>query len=91
MLRRIKRRVRCLWHQGGQQSRQATNAYVLHPPRHSEFNSRTVYQSDRIELLYVQQQSPADSAAAAAALAQRRKVVQERLLTTRGRWSLGAT
>ena len=41
VLRRIKRRVRCLWHQGGQQSRQATNAYVLHPPRHSEFNSRT--------------------------------------------------
>jgi hypothetical protein len=91
VLRRIKRRVRCLWHQGGQQSRQATNAYVLHPPRHSEFNSRTVYQSDSIELLYVQQQTPADGAATAAALAQRRKVVQERLLTTRGRWSLGAT
>jgi hypothetical protein len=91
VLRRIKRRVRYLWHQGGQQSRQATNAYVLHPPRHSEFNSRTVYQSDRIELLYVQQQSPANSAATAAALAQQRKVMQERLLTTRGRWSLGAT
>ena len=91
VLHRIKRRVRCLWHQGGQQSRQATNAYVLHPPRHSEFNSRTVYQSDRIELLYVQQQTPANSAATAAALAQRRKVVEERLLTTRGRWSLGAT
>ena len=91
VLRRIKRRVRCLWHQGGQQSRQATNAYVLHPPSHSEFNSRTVYQSDRIDLLYIQQQTPADGAAAAAALAQRRKVVQERLLTTRGRWSLGAT
>jgi DNA-binding Lrp family transcriptional regulator len=91
VLRRIKRRVRCLWHQGGQQSRQATNAYVLHPLRHSEFNSRTVYQSDKVELLYVQQQTPADAAATAAALAQRRKVMRERLLTTRGRWSLGAT
>jgi hypothetical protein len=37
VLSRIKRRILVVWHQGGQQSRQATNAYVLHPPRHSEF------------------------------------------------------
>jgi hypothetical protein len=91
VLRRIKRRVRVVWHQGGQQSRQATSAYVLHPPRHSEFSSRTVFQGDRTEILYLQQQAPADLAAAAAALAQRREVVQARLLATRGGLTAGAT
>ena len=47
VLSRIRRRVRVLWHQGGQQSRQAANAYVLHPRDHSEFRPGTVLQSDR--------------------------------------------
>jgi hypothetical protein len=84
VLSRIKRRIRVVWHQGGQQSRQATNAYVLHPPRHSEFSSRTVFQGDRTEILYLRQQAPADLAAAEAALAQRRKTIQARLLERRG-------
>ena len=91
VLRRIKRRVRVLWHRGGQQSRQATNAYVLHPPRHSEFSSRTVFQSDRVELLYRQQQAPAERSKAEAVLAQRRKVIEEKLLTTRSSRTVGAT
>jgi hypothetical protein len=53
VLRRIKRRVRVVWHQGGQQSRQATSAYVLHPPRHSEFSSRTVFQGDMLRFCQV--------------------------------------
>ena len=91
VLSRIKRRVRVKWHQGGQQSRQATNAYVLHPPHHSECSSRTVFQSDRIEVLYVELQSPADLAAAAAALAQRREAIQARLLAKRRGLTVGAT
>ena len=91
VLRRIKRRVRFLWHQGGQQSRQATNAYVLHPPCRSEFSSRTVFQSDRVELLYRQQQAPAERTAAETALAQRRKVIERRLLKTKGGGTGGAT
>ena len=49
-------------------SRQTTSAYVLHPARHFlEFSSRTVFQGDRIEILYLHQQAPADLAAATAA------------------------
>jgi hypothetical protein len=43
LLSRVKRRVRVLWANGGQQSRQAASAYVLHvPDPHSEFSARTV-------------------------------------------------
>jgi len=82
---------RVVWHQGGQQSRQATNAYVLHPPRHSEFNSRTVFQGDITEILYLRQQAPADLAAAEAALTQRRQTIQARLLERRGGLTTDAT
>jgi len=67
VLTRIKRRVRVLWHQGGQQSRQAANAYVLHPP-HSEFAGRTVVQSDR-EIYHVIEAPAAAVRAAQEALA----------------------
>jgi hypothetical protein len=43
LLSRVRRRVRVLWANGGQQSRQGTSAYMLHAPDpHSEFSARTV-------------------------------------------------
>ena len=68
VLTRIKRRVRVAWHQGGQQSRQAANAYVLHARSHSEFGGRTVIQSDR-EILHVVEAPAAAVRAAQEALA----------------------
>jgi hypothetical protein len=45
LLSRVRRRVRVLWANGGQQSRQGTSAYMLHAPDpHSEFSARTVIQ-----------------------------------------------
>jgi hypothetical protein len=40
LLGRIKRHVRALWVNGGQTSRQATSAYVLHAPRANTALSR---------------------------------------------------
>jgi hypothetical protein len=83
VLSRIKRRVRLAWHQGGVQTRQATSCYLLHPPRHSEFNGRTVsIQSDSVEILYVQQPR-GDLAAAQIALARRRAAIERSLLMNR--------
>jgi hypothetical protein len=43
VLSRIKRRVRATWANGGVSSRQATSAYVLHPPAaNTEFGPATV-------------------------------------------------
>jgi hypothetical protein len=75
VLTRIKRRVRLAWHQGGQQSRQATSCYVLH----SEFSGCPVIQGDRTEYLYVQQPR-GDLVAAQTALARRRQQIEARLL-----------
>ena len=77
VLTRIKRRVRVLWHQGGQQSRQAANAYVLHPP-HSEFGGRTVIESDR-QILHVIEAPAAAVRAAQDALARVRAARSARL------------
>ena len=79
VLSRIKRRVRVAWHQGGQQSRQATNAYVLHPGAdHTEFPTGTVNQQT-IEILHIQQPSGAVREAQEA-LARRAREMQQRLL-----------
>jgi len=77
VLTRIKRRVRVLWHQGGLQSRQAANAYVLHPP-HSEFGGRTVIQSDR-DILQIVEAPAAAVRAAQEALARVRAARSARL------------
>jgi len=79
VLTRVRRRVRVLWHQGGQQSRQATNAYVLHPRAdHSEFHQGPAIQSDR-EILHVVQPPPAAVRAAQGALARVRAARSARL------------
>lgn len=83
LLSRVKRRVRLSWANGGQASRQATNAYVLHPPAaHTEFAPATVIQ--RIEILQMDQAAPRAVMTAQAALAaireRRRAVVEGRLL-----------
>ena len=52
LLSRIKRRIREAGHQGGVRTRQATSAYILHPPAvHSEFDAATV--DKQMEILYV--------------------------------------
>ena len=78
LLSRVKRRVRLAWHQGGTSSRQATTAYMLHPPRHTGFTHWPVNLRSDSEILYVQQPS-GDLLAAQVALARRRDVIQERL------------
>jgi hypothetical protein len=82
LLTRVKRRVRLLWHQGGQQVRQLTNAYVLHPPaaNHCEFATATV--SQRIETLHIAATSGGEVKAAQDALARRRAAVTSRLRAT---------
>jgi hypothetical protein len=75
--------VRVAWHQGGQQSRQATNAYVLHPPadtsaEHSEFAGRPVPRE--IEITHKVEPTPAAVAAAQEALVRRRRSLQEQWL-----------
>src|SRR5215831_17261511 len=62
LLTTIRRRVRLSWANGGHASRQATNAYVLHPPANTEFNERTV--SQKLETIHIRQD---DSAAVAEA------------------------
>jgi len=79
LLSRVKRRVRLAWHQGGTTSRQATSCYMLHPPRHTEFNGCTVNIRSDSEILYMQQPT-GDLIAAQVALARRRAVIQARLL-----------
>jgi len=87
LLSRVKRRVRSAWHQGGASSRQATTAYMLHPPRHTGFNQWPVNIRSDSEILYVQQPS-GDLLAAQVALARRRAVIQGRLLA-KGRVAAG--
>lgn len=80
LLTRIKRRIRLAWHQGGLQSRQAANAYVLHPPAgHSEFPGGTVDQSDR-EILRVLEAPAGLVRQAQDALAAVRRGMEARLL-----------
>jgi hypothetical protein len=83
LLSKVKRRVRVAWHNGGQQSRQATNAYVLHAPDdpwagHSEFAGRTVPRE--IEITHRVEPTPAAVAAAQEALARRRQSLEEQWL-----------
>jgi hypothetical protein len=86
ILTKVKRRVRVVWHQGGQQSRQATNAYVLHPPAdpwagHSESAGQTVPRE--IEITHRVEAPPAAVAAAQEALARRRRSLEEQWLRRR--------
>jgi hypothetical protein len=83
LLSKVKRRVRVAWHNGGQQSQQAMNAYVLHAPadtsaEHSEFAGRTV--PTEIEITHRVEPSPAAVAAAREALARRRRSLEEQWL-----------
>jgi hypothetical protein len=83
LLSKVKRRVRVAWHQGGQRSRQATNAYVLHAPAdasagHSESAGQTVPRG--IEITHRVEAPPAAVAAAQEALARRRRSLEEQWL-----------
>jgi hypothetical protein len=80
LLSRIRRRVRVLWANGGQRSRQGTNAYVLHAPdAHSEFSARTVIREQ--EILMREHRDNATVSAAQEALARRREAFTRGLLT----------
>jgi hypothetical protein len=86
LLSKVKRRVRVAWHNGGQQSRQAINAYVLHAPadpsaEHSEFAGRPVPRE--IEITHRVEPAPAAVAAAREALARRRRSLEEQWLGKR--------
>jgi len=83
LLSTIRRRVRLSWANGGHASRQATNAYVLHPPpAGTEFSTQPVYQ--KLEIIQIRQHDSAAADAARAALAaireRRRAAVEARLL-----------
>jgi hypothetical protein len=82
LLTTIRRRVRLSWANGGHASRQATNAYVLHPSANTEFSERTVEQ--KLEILEIRQPDSAASTEARAALAaireRRRAAIEGRLL-----------
>ncbi|MBV8614933.1 MAG: hypothetical protein JOY66_14380 [Acetobacteraceae bacterium] len=82
LLSRVKRRVRVLWANGGQQSRQAASAYVLHAPDpHSEFSARTVIGIQ--ETLIRERHDNAAVRDAQEALARRREAFTRGLLTRR--------
>jgi hypothetical protein len=76
LLSRIKRRVRESWHQGGTRTRQATNAYILHPP-HSESSNATV--DRQIEILYIPLPTNAAQKSAQDALSRVRLAAEKRL------------
>jgi len=79
LLSRVKRRVRVLWANGGQRSRQAASAYVLHvPDAHSEFSARTVIQGQ--ETLIIEGHDGAAVRMAREALARRREAFTRGLL-----------
>ena len=79
LLSRVKRRVRVLWANGGQQSRQAVSAYVLHVPAGDcEFSARTVIREQ--EILIREHQDNAAVRAAQEALARRREAFTRGLL-----------
>jgi hypothetical protein len=79
LLSRVRRRVRVLWANGGQQSRQATSAYVLHAPAGDcEFSARTVIQGQ--ETLIMEGHDSTAIRAAQEALAQRREAFTRGLL-----------
>ena len=79
LLSRVKRRVRVLWANGGQQSRQAASAYVLHAPAGDcEFSARTVIREQ--EILIREHQGNAALRSAQEALAQRREAFTRGLL-----------
>jgi DNA-binding transcriptional MocR family regulator len=80
LLSRIKRRIRESWHNGGTRTRQATNAYLLHPPPadHSESSGATV--DRQLEILYVQVPTSAAQKSAREALRRMRKAAEKRLL-----------
>ena len=72
LLSRIKRRVRMLWAHGGQQSRQAASAYVLHAPAGDcEFSAQTVIGEQ--EILIREHQDNAALKSAQEALTRRRE------------------
>ena len=69
-----------LWANGGQRSRQGTNAYVLHAPdAHSEFSARTVIQGQ--ETLIMEGHDSVVVRAAQEVLARRREAFTRGLLT----------
>ena len=79
LLSRVRRRVRVLWANGGQQSRQAASAYVLHVPAGDcEFSARTVIQGQ--ETLIIEGHDSAAVRAAQEALARRRETFARELL-----------
>ena len=82
LLSRVKRRVRVLWANGGQQSRQAASAYVLHVRAGDcEFSARTVLREQGI--LVREHQDNAAVRAAQEALARRREAFTQGLLMRR--------
>jgi hypothetical protein len=79
LLSRIKRRIRESWHNGGTRTRQAMNAYLLHPPAdHSESSGATV--DPQLEILYVQMPTSAAQKSAQEALRRVRNAAEKRLL-----------
>jgi hypothetical protein len=80
LLTRIKRTVRVRWHNGGQQCRQAMNAYVLHPAErdHHEFGKAT--DSKTQEILSIVEPTSAAVRAAQAGLAAIRERSEARRL-----------
>ena len=82
LLGRVRRRVRVLWANGGQQSRQAASAYVLRAPAaECEFNPRTVIQGQ--ETLIMEGHDSVAVRAAQKALARRREAFTRGLLRRR--------
>ena len=79
LLSRVRRRVRVVWANGGQQSRQAASAYVLRVPAGDcEFSARTVIQGQ--ETLIIEGHDNAAVRAAREALARRREAVTRGLM-----------
>ncbi len=76
---KIKRRVTVSWHQGGRQSQQATNCYLLHPPCQHHESAR---QGDSVtQEIHISVPAPAGAAAAAQeALQKVAQARQERIL-----------
>ena len=79
LLSRVKRRVRVVWANGGQQSRQAASAYVLRVPAgNCEFSARTVIQGQKT--LIIEGHDGAAVRSAQEALARRREAFTQALL-----------
>jgi hypothetical protein len=84
LIRRVKRRILVLWHNGGRAWRQLPSEYLFPAAQDCEFSNRT--DSETQDFTYVSRPA-ADAAEAAVALAgvleRRRGVVEELLLLKR--------